>query len=207
MACFISISLFMAACSASMLAVLALSAASLLAMFSFIAAGASFYAALRTAAATSGRAIVVSGLTVMVSLAGLLFTGIDMFTGFAIGTMTVVGVAVVGSVTVLPALLSLLGPWADRGRVPFLGKARTQAARSRLWTALVSRVVRHPIRWGGLAVAVLGALAFPALGMRIGSPAINLPSSLPVVQTLTLIQRDFPGQPGPAQGPFLPRPG
>ena len=163
------------------------------------AAGASFYAALRTAAATSGRAIVVSGLTVMVSLAGLLFTGIDMFTGFAIGTMTVVGVAVVGSVTVLPALLSLLGPWADRGRVPFLGKARTQAARSRLWTALVSRVVRHPIRWGGLAVAVLGALAFPALGMRIGSPAINLPSSLPVVQTLTLIQRDFPGQPGPAQ--------
>jgi len=102
-------------------------------------------------------------------------------------------------VTVLPALLSLLGPWADRGRVPFLGKARTQAVRSRLWTALVSRVVRHPIRWGGLAVAVLGALAFPALGMRIGSPAINLPSSLPVVRTLTLIQRDFPGQPGPAQ--------
>ncbi|HYK32108.1 MAG TPA: MMPL family transporter, partial [Streptosporangiaceae bacterium] len=77
------------------------------------AAGASFHDALRTAAATSGRAIVISGLTVMISLAGLLFTGIDMFTGFAIGTMTVVGVAVVGSLTALPALLSLLGPWAD----------------------------------------------------------------------------------------------
>ena len=163
------------------------------------AAGASFHAALRTAAATSGRAIVVSGLTVMISLAGLLFTGIDMFTGFAIGTITVVGVAVAGSLTVLPAVLSLLGPWADRGRIPFLGKARTRAARSRLWTALVGRVVRRPLVWGALAVALLGALALPALGLRIGSPAINLPSSLPVVQTFQRIQQDFPGQPGPAQ--------
>jgi putative drug exporter of the RND superfamily len=162
-------------------------------------AGATFYAALRTAAATSGRAIVVSGLTVMVSMAGLLFTGIDMFTGFAIGTITVVGVAVAGSLTVLPAVLSLLGPWADRGRIPFLGKARTQARRSRLWTALVGKVVRHPAWWGALAVAVLGGLAIPALGMRIGSPAINLPSSLPVVRTIEQIQHDFPDRPGPAE--------
>jgi len=163
------------------------------------AAGASFHAALRTAAATSGRAIVVSGLTVMISLAGLLFTGIDMFTGFAIGTIGVVGVAVAGSLTALPALLALLGPWADRGRLPLLGKARTRAGRSRLWAALVSRVVRRPLLWGAVAVAALGALAVPALGMRIGSPAINLPSSLPVVRTLTMIQRDFPGGPAPAQ--------
>ena len=60
------------------------------------AAGASFPAALATAAATSGRAIVVSGLTVMISLAGLLLTGIDLFTGIAVGTILVVGVAVVG---------------------------------------------------------------------------------------------------------------
>src|SRR5215468_6473680 len=163
------------------------------------AAGASFHDALRTAAATSGRAIVVSGLTVMISLAGLLFTGIDMFTGFAIGTMLVVGVAVVGSLTALPALLSLLGPWADRGKLPFLGKARTQARPSRLWIALVSRVVRRPLVWGGLAVVALAALAFPALSMRLGNPAINLPSSLPVVRTLEMIQRDFPGGPAPAQ--------
>jgi len=163
------------------------------------AAGASFHDALRTAAATSGRAIVVSGITVMISLAGLLFTGIDMFTGFAIGTICVVGVAVAGSLTALPALLSLLGPWADRARIPFLGKARTRAAHSRLWAALVGRVVRKPLVWGGVAVATLGALALPALGMRIGSPAINLPSSLPVVRTLSLISRDFPGGPAPAQ--------
>ena len=162
-------------------------------------AGASFHDALRTAAATSGRAIVVSGLTVMISLAGLLFTGIDMFTGFAIGTMTVVGVAVVGSLTALPAVLSLLGPWADRGRIPFLGKARTRADRSRLWGALVTRVVRRPVIWGGVSVLALAALALPALSMRLGSPSIDLPSNLPVVRTLALIQRDFPGGPTPAQ--------
>jgi RND superfamily putative drug exporter len=163
------------------------------------AAGASFHDALRTAAATSGRAIVVSGLTVMISLAGLLCTGIDMFTGFAIGTIVVVGVAVIGSLTALPALLELLGPWADRGRIPFLGKGRTRADRSRMWTAVVGRVVRKPAAWGGLALVALLALALPALGMRIGSPAINLPSSLPVVRTLEMIQRDFPGGPAPAQ--------
>ncbi len=163
------------------------------------AAGASFHEALRTAAATSGRAIVISGLTVMISLAGLLFTGITMFTGFAIGTMVVVGVAVVGSLTALPALLSLLGPWADRGRIPFLGKARTRGDRSKLWSALVTRVVRRPLIWGGVAVLALIALAFPALSMRLGSPSINLPSSLPIVRTLSMIQRDFPGGPAPAQ--------
>jgi RND superfamily putative drug exporter len=163
------------------------------------AAGASFHAALRTAAATSGRAIVISGLTVMISISGLLFTGITMFTGFAIGTMIVVGVAVVGSLTALPALLSLLGPWADRGRIPFLGKARTRADRSRLWSALVTRVVRRPLVWGGIAVVALMALAFPALSMRLGNPSINLPTSLPIVRTLSAIQRDFPGGPAPAQ--------
>ncbi len=163
------------------------------------AAGATFHDALRTAAATSGRAIVVSGLTVIVSLSGLLFTGIEMFTGFAIGTMAVVGVAVVGSVTALPALLSWLGPWADRGRLPFLGKGRTSGQRSRLWNALVTRVVKHPVIWGGLAIVALGGLAIPALSMRLGTPNIDLPSSLPIVRTLSLIQSDFPGGPDPAQ--------
>jgi RND superfamily putative drug exporter len=163
------------------------------------AAGATFDAALRTAAATSGRAIVVSGLTVLVSLAGLLFTGINMFTGIAIGTMIVVGVAVAGSLTALPALLSLLGPWADRGRIPFLGRARTQARPSRMWTVLVGKVVRRPLAWGGAAFLALAALALPALGMRTGAPAINLPSSLPIVRTLEAIQHEFPGGPAPAQ--------
>ena len=163
------------------------------------AAGASFPRALATAAATSGRAIVVSGLTVMVSMAGLLLTGIDLFTGIAVGTIMVVGVAVVGSLTFLPALLSLLGPWADRGRIPFLGRRRTQARPSRVWAALVRRVVRRPLLFGGAAALGLLVLAVPALGMRTGSPAIDLPSRLPVVHTLDQIQRAFPSRPAPAQ--------
>ncbi len=163
------------------------------------AAGASFPAALATAAATSGRAIVVSGLTVMISLAGLLLTGIDLFTGIAFGTILVVGVAVAGSVTFLPALLSLLGPWADRGRIPFFGRHRTEARPSRLWAALVRQVVRRPLAWGGIATVALLALAAPALGLRTGTPAIDLPSRLPVVRTLQAIQQAFPGRPAPAE--------
>ncbi len=163
------------------------------------AAGASFGAALATAAATSGRAIVVSGLTVMISLAGLLLTGIDLFTGLAVGTIMVVGVAVVGSLTLLPAVLSLLGTWSDRGKIPFLGRHRTEARPSRLWTALVRRVVRRPLVWGGTAALALLALALPALGMRTGSPPIDLPDRLPVVRTLNQIQQAFPGRPAPAE--------
>jgi RND superfamily putative drug exporter len=88
------------------------------------ARGRSFPEALRIAAGTSGRSILVSGLTVMIAMAGLFLTGIDQFTGIAIGTIAVVGMAVVGSLTVIPALLSWLGPRADRGRIPFLGRGR-----------------------------------------------------------------------------------
>jgi RND superfamily putative drug exporter len=95
------------------------------------AAGHTTRDAIATAAATSGRAIVVSGLTVMISLAGLFLTGIDVFSGVAVGTIMVVGVAVLGSLTFLPGLLSMLGTWTDRGRIPFLGKRRTLAHESR----------------------------------------------------------------------------
>ena len=82
------------------------------------AAGRSTTEALRIAAHTSGRAILVSGLTVMIALAGLFLTGIDVFSGVAIGTILVVGVAVLGSLTFLPAMLSLLGPWTWRAAGP-----------------------------------------------------------------------------------------
>ena len=155
--------------------------------------------ALRIAAATSGRAIVVSGLTVMIALAGLFLTGYDVFSGIAFGTIAVVGVAVLGSLTVLPALLAWLGPRAERGRVPFLGRRRTAARPSRVWAALVRRVVRRPVIWGSAAGIALLALAAPAFGMRLGSPAIDLPASSPVLQTMDRIQHAFPQTPSPAQ--------
>jgi RND superfamily putative drug exporter len=164
------------------------------------AAGRSGDEAIRIAAGTSGRAIVVSGLTVMISLAGLFLTGIDVFTGMAVGTIMVVGVTVLGSLTALPAALSLLGTWVDRGRIPFLGRRRTTARRSRVWEALARRVVAKPVLVGGVAAVALAALAAPALGMRLAEPGFrDLPTSIPVVQNLLATQRAFPGGPAPAE--------
>jgi len=164
------------------------------------AAGANTYTAVRSAAATSGRAIVVSGLTVMISLAGLFLTGIDVFSGLAVGTIMVVGITVLGSLTALPAALSLLGTWVDRGRIPFLGRRRTAARPSRVWAALARRVVAKPVLFGGAAALALAALAVPALSMRLAEPGFrDLPANIPVVQSLLATQRAFPGGPSPAE--------
>jgi putative drug exporter of the RND superfamily len=163
-------------------------------------AGADTYTAVRRAAATSGRAIVVSGLTVMISLSGLFLTGIDVFSGVAVGTIMVVGITVLGSLTALPAALSLLGSWVDRGRIPFLGRRRTAARPSRVWAALARRVVAKPVLFGGTAALALAALAVPALSMRLAEPGFrDLPSNVPVVQSLLATQRAFPGGPAPAE--------
>ena len=164
------------------------------------AAGRSTREAIGIAAATSGRAIAVSGLTVMISLSGLFLTGFDAFTGVALGTIIVVGVAVLGSVTFLPALLSLLGKGTDRGRIPFLGKRQAAARRSRLWGAVVGAVVRRPLALGGLAAATLLTLAVPLLSLHLEDAGIHdLPANVPVVHNLLDIQRAFPGGPNPAQ--------
>ena len=160
------------------------------------AKGSTVAQALQIAAGTSGRAIVVSGLTVMIALSGLFLTGLSVFDGIALGSIAVVGIAVAGSLTVLPALLSWLGPRADRGRIPFLRRA---ARPSKLWAIVVRRVVRHPLAWGGTAAIALLALAAPALGMRIGYPAIDAPNGLAVVRTMDRIQQAFPEGPSPAE--------
>ena len=163
------------------------------------AAGHDTREALRIAAATSGRAIVVSGLTVMISLAGLFLTGIDVFSGVAVGTILVVGIAVLGSLTFLPAILSLLGTWTDRGRIPFLGRRRTAARASAFWGLLARAVVRRPLVLGGVAAAALVTLAVPVLSLHLEDPGIHdLPSNVPVVRSLIAISRAFPGGPEPA---------
>ena len=164
------------------------------------AAGHDTTEALRIAAGTSGRAIVVSGLTVMVAMAGLFLTGIDVFSGVAVGTIVVVGVAVLGSLTFLPAILSMLGKWTERGRIPFLGRRRTMARESRFWGMLARAVVRRPLVWGGVAAAVLLALAAPVLSLNLEDAGIHsLPSNVPVVRSLMDISQAFPGGPAPAE--------
>ena len=92
--------------------------------------GSSERAALEAAAATSGRAVLVSGLTVMIAMAGMLFTGDKTFESFGVATMIVVGVAVVGSLTVLPALLSKLGTVSTRSAFRSSGASAARTAKA-----------------------------------------------------------------------------
>ncbi len=163
------------------------------------AAGRSPAEALRVAARTSGRTILVSGLTVMAAMSGLFLVGGGPFSGMALGTIAVVGMAVAGSLTVLPALLAWLGPKADAGRIPFLGRGRAAARPSRLWGALARRVVARPLIWGGIATIALLALAAPALGLRLGAPAADAPKDAAVIQTMDAIHQAFPQAPAPAE--------
>jgi RND superfamily putative drug exporter len=163
------------------------------------AGGRSFPEALRIASRTSGRTILVSGLTVMAALSALFLVGAGPYAGIAAGTIAVVAIAVAGSLTVLPALLAWLGPRSDAGRIPILGRRRAAARPSRAWAALARGVIARPVIWGGLAAIALLALAIPALGLRLGQPPIDAPYDLPVVKTILAIEQAFPQAPAPAQ--------
>jgi uncharacterized membrane protein YdfJ with MMPL/SSD domain len=155
--------------------------------------------ALEAAAATSGRAVLISGFTVMVAMAGMFFTGSQTFSSFAMGTIVVVAVAMIGSVTVLPAVLSKLGDRVDKARVPFLHRLRSDNGESRFWGAILDRVLRRPWISAGLAAALLLVLAIPALSLKTGVPGTDtLPRTLPVMKTFDRIEQAFPGAPLPA---------
>jgi RND superfamily putative drug exporter len=137
-------------------------------------------------------------MTVIVAMSGMLMAGNAVFTSFSIGTITVVAVAMLGSVTVLPAILAALGDHVEWGRVPFIS-ARRHRGDSRVWGALLDRVLRRPAISLALGVAALLALALPGLGMHTISPgASGLPRNLPIVRTYDRIQAAFPGGPMPA---------
>ncbi|MCX5424524.1 MMPL family transporter [Streptomyces sp. NBC_00078] len=170
------------------------------------AAGRDAQTALRIAAATSGRAIVVSGITVCVAMAGMLLTGLATFEGMGLASLMVVAVAMVGSVTVLPALLSLLGERVEKGRIPFLRKAmERRAARtggeSRFWTAVLRGVLAKPLVSVLVAAGVLLAIAAPAVGMKTQNLTLDqeLGDSLPIVQTYNRVNDAFPGGSEPAE--------
>jgi RND superfamily putative drug exporter len=163
------------------------------------AAGRSEKAALDAAAATSGRAVLISGLTVMVAMAGMFFTGDKTFSSFAVGTILVVGVAVLGSLTVLPALLAALGDKVDKVRVPFLHRLRRDDGEGRFWNAILTRVLARPAVSAIVATAALLTLAAPALNLHLSVPgAESYPQNLSVVQTYKKIQKAFPGGELPA---------
>ncbi len=163
------------------------------------AAGRDEQAALQAAAATSGRSVLVSGLTVMTAMAGMYLAGNKTFASMATGTIMVVAVAVIGSLTVLPALLSKLGDNVMKVRVPFVARHREIAGEPRVWGAVVDRVLRRPLVAAIAAGGLVLALAVPAFGLHTSLPGVQgLPQGLPIVKTLNRIEAAFPGGPLPA---------
>ena len=146
------------------------------------------------AAATSGRAVLVSGITVLIAMAGMLLSGTKVFDSIGIGAMLVVFMAMAGSLTVLPALLGRLGDKVDKGRI------RLGRPTSRVWDALLRPVLRFPAAAMLLSASALVVLALPILRLHttlIG--AGDLPRSIPIVKTYDAIQTAFPGAQAPAE--------
>ncbi len=159
--------------------------------------GASTREALERASRTSGRSVLIAGTTVAIAMAGQFVVGSDVFNGIAAGTIVVVACAVAGSVTVLPALLQLLGPRIDRGRIRFLPQLAT-AGESRFWAGVVDRVMRRPVVAVGLSGGLLVALAIPALGMHVAKPSSAALSSASQSELAARVTGEFPSTSAPA---------
>ena len=158
------------------------------------ARGRSEEAALEAAAATSGRAVLVSGFTVIAAMAGMYFGGAPTFLSFATGTILVVAIAVLGSLTVLPAVLSKLGDRVNKGRIPFL-KPERRTGEPRVWSWILNRVLARPLASVIAATAVLVVLAVPVLHIHTADSGVDgLPRSLEVMQTYDRMQAAFPGE-------------
>jgi uncharacterized membrane protein YdfJ with MMPL/SSD domain len=168
------------------------------------AAGRSASEALEIASRTSGRSVLVSGLTVIVAMAGMFLTGQGTFMGMAEATVVVVAVAVLGSLTVLPATLSKLGDRVEKGRLPFLGKrmqGRRNSGTSRFWNGALSRVLARPGISAVLAATLLITLALPAFRLHTSVLSLDqeVPGDVPVMKTYAHIQKAFPGGAMPAR--------
>jgi uncharacterized membrane protein YdfJ with MMPL/SSD domain len=167
------------------------------------AGGVSNSDAVATAAATSGKAVLTSGMTVVVAMAAMFITGLGTFMGMAEGTAIVVGVAMFGSLTVLPALMTKLGDRIDRGRIPWLGRRlerRRVGGESRVWAAIVRPALARPLATVVLAAGFLVLLAVPAFHLKTASPGVSdLPRNLAVIKTYDRIEQAYGANPVPAQ--------
>src|SRR3712207_761104 len=151
--------------------------------------------AVEIAAETSGHAVVVSGTAVIIAMAGLFLAGDSTFSSLAVGSLLVVAVAVLGSLTVLPAVLAKLGGWVDRPRVPLLWRltARRGAESGRLWRRVLGPALRRPLPTLVVSVLVLLAVAAPALGMKLKFPGTeDLPRTTPAMQAYDRLTAAYP---------------
>ncbi|WP_343975811.1 MMPL family transporter [Kribbella koreensis] len=151
--------------------------------------------AVEIAAATSGHSVVVSGFAVIVSMAGLYVAQDPVFSSMATATIVVVAVAVLGSLTVLPALLVKLGHRVDRPRVPLLWRLNRRIGPGGISRRILAPVLRFPKVALVISTVAVVALAVPALGMKTEPGGLStLPQSIPEVKTMTALQKSFPSQ-------------
>jgi uncharacterized membrane protein YdfJ with MMPL/SSD domain len=167
------------------------------------AAGRDPETALRVAAETSGRAVLVSGVTVMLAMSGMFLSGLMLFQGFAVATLLVVLMAMLGSVTVLPATMSWLGDRVDAGRLPLLNRRRRKGvhASGGISGTLMKPVLARPKLFAALSGALLLVLCAPALGMKTEQLGMEkqFGSDAPLTVAYLEITGAFPGGPAPAE--------
>ncbi|MFB6878085.1 MMPL family transporter [Streptomyces sp. NPDC056323] len=157
--------------------------------------GESHIDAIEISAATSGHTVLVSGTTVIVSMAGLYLAGEATFASLATGSIIVVAVAVLASLTVLPALLAKLGRWVDRPRVPLLWRLTMRGGESRVWPAMLRPALSKPALTLVVSGAALVLLALPALDMKLKQPGSDdLSRDIPVVQAMDRLTKAFPSK-------------
>ena len=152
--------------------------------------------ALLYTARTSGQAVLISGSTVLIAMAGMFISGNTLFAGIGMGTMIVVLAAMIGSLTVLPAILHRLGDKVDRGRIRgFRGSPRDDGP----WGRVIGGVLRRPLLWAVISGGALVIVALPMARMHTKLPNLtDLPHDLAVVRTYDRIQHAFPGAMTPA---------
>jgi RND superfamily putative drug exporter len=151
--------------------------------------------AVEIAAATSGHSILLSGGAVIASMAGLYVIGDATFNSLATGSILVVAIAVLGSITVLPALLAKLGRWVDRPRVPLLWRLNRRIGQGGISRRVLRPVTRHPVVALVASAAIVGLLALPAMGLKLHSGNLEtLPDDIAEVQTFKAMTESFPGE-------------
>jgi RND superfamily putative drug exporter len=153
--------------------------------------------AIAHAGATASRAVLFSGSTFVVALVGMFIVPTSIMRSLALGAILVGIVSVAAALTLLPALLSLIGDRVNAFRVPILGRnlGRADAAEGRFWRRIVETVLRRPALFLAVAAAAMLAAASPIFGLHIGANGVStLPSSLPSRQGYDLLQRVFPVQ-------------
>jgi uncharacterized membrane protein YdfJ with MMPL/SSD domain len=161
--------------------------------------GASHMEAVQTAAASSGRAVLIAGSTVMVAMAGMFFAGLSIFTALGIGSILVVAVAMMGSVTVLPAVLAWLGDRVEKGRLPLVRRTRRSGGESRMWNAILGKVLKRPALSAVVAAGLLIVMALPAFGMHtVLSGTDDYSRKMEAMRVYDRMQAAFPGGQIPA---------